>query len=45
MVDDELGITKTTQYVGDDDHPRTGNPVLNQPGLNGMIEGLCTLLN
>jgi hypothetical protein len=20
-------------------HPRTGNPVLDQPGLNGIIEG------
>ena len=36
----------TTQYVGDcnSNHP-IGNPDLNQPGFNGMIEGFWALLN
>ena len=31
-------------YWGLFHNPRTENPVLNQPGLNGMIEGFWTLL-
>ena len=34
-------IDYATQYIGDYNNPRTGNPVLNQPGLNGMTEGFC----
>ena len=38
------GMTSYPSYVGDYSDPRTGTPVLNQPGSNGMIQGFWTLL-
>jgi len=29
-----------TQYLGDSNNPRTGNPVLNQPEIHGMTRGV-----
>ena len=38
LVDDQFGdYTYTTQYIEDWNYPRTGNPILPQPGFNGMI--------
>ena len=33
-----------TEYIGDYNNPRTGNPELNQPGFNGIRKGVWTLL-
>ena len=46
LVDDQFGEDATCypSYIGDYNHPRTGNPVLNQPVFHVMIEGFRTLL-
>jgi hypothetical protein len=33
------GIENYPIVIGDKNNPRTGNPILNQPGFNGMIGG------
>ena len=32
-------VISTVEQYGDDNNPRTGNPVLNQAVFHGMIEG------
>ena len=36
------GMKNYPLYIGDYDDPRKGNPELNQPGFNGMIEGFIS---